>query len=151
MALTDLRNGHRSAVHRSKAPQRSAGSPPFVPLAEWTALRRFRPNVLIEGNESDVEQTLVALMADFGSVRPWTSPAKLRMHTIVVRDVFRLRPDEQQRLLQSLDDKDQRIQVIATSTEPLYRRVRENAFRADLYYRLTTLRLVVGRQKTARP
>jgi hypothetical protein len=108
----------------------------------------FRPNVLIEGPKSDVEDTLVALISDFGAkFIEWTDIDQASFtadRSIVVREVGALGSNEQMRLMELLDNVPTRIQVIATSSSRLFDSVTLHSFRPDLYYRLTAVRLVVG-------
>ncbi|TMQ03135.1 MAG: hypothetical protein E6J90_53970 [Deltaproteobacteria bacterium] len=97
--------------------------------SERRTLVTLRPNIMIEGQESDVERTLVALTADF---RPGTCEwsaiasdhAETPVATIIVRDVTRLPLADLQRLSEWLD---------AT--------IQQGRFPADLYYRLNTVML----------
>jgi hypothetical protein len=136
------------ALHGRAASLRASHTLRLVPLAEWRALRVYRPNVLIEGPKSDVEDTLVALMSDFDAkFIEWQDlgPALVTTdRSIVVREVGALGSNEQMRLLELLDNVETRIQVIATSSSHLFDSVNQHSFRSDLYYRLTAVRLVVG-------
>lgn len=46
---------------------------------------------------------------------------------------------QQHALLQWLDDTAGRVQVVSTTTQPLFPLVQRDVFRADLYYRLNTV------------
>src|SRR5262249_21374966 len=87
---------------------------------ERRALVALRPNILIEGEESDVEKTLVALTADF---RPGTcewsairnSPSVAGTATIIVREITSLSHSDLRRLTEWLDTSSPRVQLIVTS------------------------------------
>jgi DNA-binding NtrC family response regulator len=63
---------------------------------------------------------------------------------LVVRSVSALDRDQQQALLAWLDAPGNRMQVISTTTDPLYPLVSRGAFLANLYYRLNVLLLDVA-------
>ncbi len=67
-----------------------------------------------------------------------------RPATLVVRSVSALDQDQQQALLAWLDAPGNRMQVISTTTDPLYPLVSRGAFLANLYYRLNVLLLDVA-------
>jgi len=67
-----------------------------------------------------------------------------RPATLVVRSVSALDRDQQQALLAWLDAPGNRMQVISTTTDPLYPLVSRGAFLANLYYRLNVLLLDVA-------
>jgi len=120
-----------------------------LPLPEWKAVHAFRPNLLIEGPELLIEETLVALRSDFGGrFVDWQQLARSEpiqlSPTILVPRLETLSWSEQQRLLEELDARLQHLQVIATTTAPIFDLVEQHAFRADLYYRLAAVRLTVG-------
>jgi hypothetical protein len=141
-------SGHAVPPRTSRALRR-------IPIAEWKAIQAHLPNILLEGPESDVADTLVALMADFGrkTGRPPTEwPALTVRHAgepkrmVVVRRVDALSPNDQAQLLNALNARHADLQVIATSDASLFDRVQARAFRADLYYRLSAVRLVMNDQ-----
>ncbi len=121
---------------------------------ERRTLVTLRPNIMIEGQESDVERTLVALTADF---RPgtceWSAiasrPAETPLATIIVREVTRLPLADLQRLNKWLDATNPRVQLIVTSSTPVFRAVQQGRFPADLYYRLNTVMLAGAHQGAA--
>ena len=61
--------------------------------------------------------------------------------TVVLHDVEHLRPADQQRLLQWLEDAPQRPQIISKSSRALYPLVCAGRFSEDLYYRLNSVYL----------
>src|SRR5262245_29390732 len=94
-----------------------------MPPGEWRNVLALRPNILIEGQESDVENTLVALTGDF---RPGTcewsalESATAPVATIVVREVTQLSATDQRRLAHWLNLTNPRVQLIATSSTPVF-------------------------------
>jgi hypothetical protein len=115
-----------------------------VPLTEWRSLFTLRANILIEAQESDVEKTLVALTGDFRcGTCEWNSlehvPDASPVATIIVRDVTHLTTLELQRLMAWLNTTSPRVQLIATSTTPVFLAVQQGRFPADVYYRLNTV------------
>ena len=124
-----------------------------APLTEWRPLFTLRPNILIEGQESDVEKTLVALTGDFRSgTCEWNSlvraPDTSPIATIIVREVTRLDTTELLKLMAWLNATSPRVQVIATSTTPVFQAVQQGRFPADVYYRLNTV-MLAGAQRGA--
>jgi hypothetical protein len=117
-----------------------------ISRSERRTLVTLRPNIMIEGQESDVERTLVALTGDF---RPgtceWSSivnrDAETPVATIIVRDVTRLPLGDLHRLNEWLDATNPRVQLIVTSSTPVFHAVQQGRFPADLYYRLNTVML----------
>src|SRR5262245_46262546 len=122
--------------------------------SERRTLVALRPNIMIEGQESDVEKTLVALTADF---RPGTCEwsaiasrhAETPVATIIVRDVTRLPLADLRRLSEWLDETNPRVQLIVTSSTPVFQAVQQGRFPADLYYRLNTVMLADAHQGAA--
>jgi hypothetical protein len=119
-----------------------------IPLAEWRALLRHHPNLLLEGAMFDVEETLVALATDFYPRQiSWPEcyhselpVSELREITIVVREVTACDTGSLDGLQTWLESARRPIQVVTTSSVPLFPLVERRAFPVDLYYRLNTLR-----------
>jgi hypothetical protein len=117
-------------------------------LPEWRALLCHRPNLLIEGPMFDVEETLVALATDFYPCQlSWAEQcrhelpvSKQREITIVVREVTALDAASLEGLRTWLESARRPIQVVTTSSVPLFPLVERRAFPVDLYYRLNTIR-----------
>ena len=119
-----------------------------IPLPEWRALLCHHPNLLLEGPRFDVEETLVALATDFYPRQiSWPEGGRcelpvseLREITIVVREVTALDAGSLDGLRAWLESARRPIQVVTTSSVPLFPLVERRAFPGDLYYRLNTLR-----------
>jgi hypothetical protein len=119
---------------------------PFVPLPEWHALLRYHPNVLLEGGKAAVEETLVAIAAEFYPTRlEWRRPMPQPVgpSTLIVRDIGEWAAGELDTLVEWMAGVRPPLQVVTTSATPLFDRIERGTFPADLYYRLNAVRLVV--------
>ena len=114
---------------------------------DWQLLVSARPNTLLEGphetTDAIVGEAMEWLAEPFGT---WCGAPQAcdRPATLVVRSVSALDRDQQQALLAWLDAPGNRMQVISTTTDPLYPLVSRGAFLANLYYRLNVLLLDVA-------
>jgi Sigma-54 interaction domain len=123
-----------------------------LPASECQVLLKARPNVLLEGPESAVAATLLALkpfiQAPVQSLLPH-DPLRLPesdARTFVVHDVDGLSGEDQNRLFQWLGDRPAGLQVIATTSHPLFEMTMNGAFLPALYYRLNVVRIAVSDQ-----
>lgn len=114
---------------------------------DWQLLVTARPNTLLEGPHEATDAIVGEAMewlaephANWGGA----TPSSDRPATLVVRSVSALDRDQQQALLAWLDAPGNRMQVISTTTDPLYPLVSRGAFLANLYYRLNVLLLDVA-------
>jgi hypothetical protein len=135
----------------------SAVSPlPFVcensgePLAralrkEWSSLCRVHPNILLVGDAmatrealSDLQPTLQLpfFICNYGRV-PLTLPPSKSVRTLILHDVGPLSLGEQHMLSDWLSSE--RMQIVTTSTVPLFPLVTRGAFLETLYYRLNVI------------
>jgi hypothetical protein len=64
-------------------------------------------------------------------------------HTVVVRDVAALTADQQRTLLDWMNARRSRVQIISATTEGLFARVTAGLFNEQLYYRLNTVTVQV--------
>ena len=113
---------------------------------EWALLRTAHPNVLLVGAEAAVVDVLDGLRphcrqpvetCEAGSFLA-LSPSQLG--ALILRDVGKLTPEGQRRLMEWLDCSDRyRIQVIATNSVALWPRVKDGSFTEALYYRLNMI------------
>ena len=114
---------------------------------EWSLLCESHLNVMIEGEESRVEETIVALAPHLiPTVMEWSGGSidlsSVREGSVVLRNVDRMDGADQHRVLAWMRDTDPRaVQVASTSSANLYRHVCEGRFLRDLYYYLNTVRL----------
>lgn len=129
-------------------PPRCATVPNKLPPPEWRILLRHHPNVLLEGRESDIDATLVALGKDFyPQVIEWGGGAPARPAdavTLIVREIARCTATQHAELSRWLDAGRAPVQVISTSSVPVFPLVERGIFPSDLYFRLNTIRLTLG-------
>jgi sigma-54-interacting transcriptional regulator len=114
---------------------------------EWQLLVTARPNVLLEGPHEATDAIVGEAMGWLAEPHATWTGAPLscdRPATLVVRSVSALNQDQQHALLDWLDAPGARIQVISTTTDPLYPLVSRGVFLANLYYRLNVLLLDVA-------
>ena len=114
---------------------------------EWRLLVTARPNVLLEGAHETTDDIVDEAMGWLPMPHAtWCGapPSGDRPATLVVRSISEFDQGEQLSLLDWLDAPGDRVQVICTTTEPLYPMVGRGAFLENLYYRLNVLRLDVA-------
>ena len=123
-----------------------------LPASECQVLLKARPNVLLEGPQSAVEATLLALkpliQAPVHSVlagEPLRLP-EADARTFVVVDVDTLDANDQMRLFQWLGGRPAGLQVIATSSRLLFDMTVDGSFLPALYYRLNVVRFALSDQ-----
>jgi hypothetical protein len=123
-------------------------SPCALDALDVSVIHVARPNVLLVGpNATTLE--IVDALAPFlkspvfrTSGRVMTLPPRT-CNTLVLHGVEQVNDDDQQRLNRWLSDPDTDAQVIATTTVPLFPRVKEGLFLDALYYRLNTMCFMV--------
>jgi len=121
-----------------------------VPRAESRLLSRARPNLLLEGSESALDAALVALTPQLPQpLWTWRAGRSFRLPSephgaLVLRDVSRMDPDQQHQLLDWLEVAGRRVQVISSTSEPLFPLVERGTFPDALYYRLNVVRVVLA-------
>ena len=115
---------------------------------DWQLLVSARPNTLLEGPHETTDAIVGEAMEWLAEpYATWCGAPPARCDcpaTLVVRSVSALDQDQQQALLAWLDAPGNRMQVISTTTDPLYPLVSRGAFLANLYYRLNVLLLDVA-------
>jgi hypothetical protein len=125
--------------------------PPFRSRTRWEpptdlereALGRNHPNVLIQGTPADIEQTLTLLQSSWYRARhafpdiPLLEPDD--RFTLFVREVGKLPPPALRLLAGLIDGAAGRVQIVSTSSSPLYEQVARGEFPSDLYYRLNVM------------
>jgi hypothetical protein len=103
-------------------------------------------NLLLIGREGAVQDLLELLTPDLGApIANWRAGERLtlpepssRGGTMMLRGVSALKVEEQRRLIAWLDRIMGRVQVVSTSSVPLFPLVQARAFSDTLYYRLNT-------------
>lgn len=114
---------------------------------EWRAITEGRFNLLLEGPETSTDAALLLLRRYLRGIVYWKrrtapleiAPAKAR--TVVVDGVDTLQQAEQSILLTWMADTDERIQIVSTTTGPLFPLVVRGIFDERLFYRLNTIAL----------
>ena len=119
-----------------------------VAADDWHVLQTARPNVLLMGPDSAVTGFLELLLPrlqppvsecrDGRFVLPAASGG-----TLILHEVSRLDAGNQQRLAEWLAESERQIQVISTSSCPLYPLVERNELSAPLYYSLNVIMIAL--------
>ena len=134
-------------MHRSRDADPARPITKWLKPEEWQLLVTARPNVLLEGppetTDAIVGEAIGWLPAPHAT---WTGvpPSGDRPATLLVRSVSAFDQDQQHSLLDWLEAPGDRMQVISTTTEPLYPLVSRGVFLANLYYRLNVVLLDVA-------
>ena len=114
---------------------------------EWRSVCERHCNILLEGRDDATDAALLLLRPHlFGKVywKQRTAPLELpRRHvrTLILENVAGLRAEEQRELVTWLAAADERIQVVSTTTYPLFPFVTQGIFDERLYYCLNTVKL----------
>jgi hypothetical protein len=135
---------------RSRNPGAARAVATGVRSDDWRLLVTARPNVLLEGACETTDAVLGAAMTWLPAPHAtWCGapPCGDRPATLVVRSISALDCDQQRSLFEWLDAPGERVQVISTTSEPLYPMVGRGAFLESLYYRLNVIRLDVAMAK----
>jgi hypothetical protein len=114
---------------------------------DWRLLVTARPNVLLEGAHETTDVVVGEAMEWLPTPHAtWCGapPRGDRPATLVVRSISALDHDQQHSLFEWLDAPGDRVQVISTTSEPLYPMVGSGVFLESLYYRLNVMRLDVA-------
>ena len=118
-----------------------------VSTLEWRTVCERHCNMLLEGREDATDAALLLLRPPLQGIVYWkqrTAPLELpRRHvrTLILENVASLQAAEQTELLTWLGAADERIQVVSTTTHPLFPFVTQGIFDERLYYRLNTVKL----------
>jgi len=130
------------------ARQRPISLPPEL-HAEWDLVVRSHSNLLLVGSSTATSAMLVALESYLREpLRRYTPQTGVPVPqplegTLILLEVARLDVIQQAQLLRWLDqfDEHRQLQVVSTTSEPLFPLVGTGAFLADLYYRLNVVRM----------
>jgi hypothetical protein len=126
--------------------------------AEWDAVRQGQHNFLLVGNVSATKEILATMKPDLREPLQQYSPkAGLPLPepvdgTLVLLEVDRLDGKQQKQLLRWLEQFDQRahVQVISTTSRPLFSLVKTGRFLVELYYKLNVVRMDLSGSTSAR-
>jgi hypothetical protein len=112
----------------------------------WALVYTRRLNVLVVGPEEATGPFLDRLRSHFQepvievhSCAPLQLPDAERTGTLLVKDLYMLNADSQQRLAAWLGHSARRTQVISTSPAPVLPMIVAGEFAERLYYRLNTI------------
>ena len=126
--------------------------PVFLPShlrAEWDAVFQGNHNFLLVGTASATNEMLVAMTPHLPApLQRYNSKAGRQVPqpsdgTLILLEVARLDAKQQIELLRWLEQFDHRshVQVVSTTSKPLFSLVERGAFLADLYYKLNVVRI----------
>jgi len=147
-----VQHATRSSSFAASDPAAPSADRLRLPASECQVLLKARPNVLLEGPQSAVEATLLALKPLIQApVHSSRAGEPLRLpegdaRTFVVVDVDTLDANDQMRLFQWLGGRPAGLQVIATSSRLLFDMTMDGSFLPALYYRLNVVRFAVSDQ-----
>jgi hypothetical protein len=112
---------------------------------EWRAVRDGRFNLLLEGPQASTAAAILLLKRHLRGIVHWnpgTAPPELplrKVSTLLVDNVGSLQAKEQSTLLTWTSDTENKIQIVAITTDPLFPLVGRGLFDERLYYRLNTI------------
>jgi len=118
-----------------------------VSALEWRTVCERHCNILLEVREEATAAALLLLRPYLGGIAHWKQgtvllePPSRHVRTLILENVTSLRATEQTNLLTWLSAADQRIQIVSTTTQPLFPFVARGDFDEQLYYRLNTVLL----------
>jgi len=120
----------------------------IVPSTDWRATLRTRANVLVTGPKDALAAFLKMARSEMREPIRSSDAAPLPFlegaRTLILSDVDALDRADQERLRRWFDEReDADVQVVSLTTVPLFPLVTENAFDAQLYYRLNTIFLEI--------
>lgn len=132
----------RSASLRAFTTPAPAAPPVTSRANEWERICALPANLLIVGDASRRHRLLLAAL---GRVPPQVhfreaggslALGAVASGVLVIDRVERLTGNEQRELMAWLERTEERVRVIAMSSEPLWQAVERGGFSLDLYYRL---------------
>jgi len=116
---------------------------------EWNAVCRVQCNVLVEAPAALAGLLLAALRPHLRTPIHEHHPKagvpvpQPNEGSVILLDVASLSLGEQAELIEWLNGRDGRVQVAATSSEPLFPLVERGSFDAALFYRLNIVRIAI--------
>jgi hypothetical protein len=120
-----------------------------VAADDWNVLQTAHPNVLLIGSDSAVASFLQLLLPFLPPPIVHNTEGAVVLPTgacgaMILRDVPRLRADDQQRLSEWLAEPHRRTQVISTASGPLFPLVERKVLAEPLYYGLNVLMIALS-------
>jgi hypothetical protein len=107
---------------------------------------KARANLLLYGDERSIRRAMSGIcprlatpLRAVGPDVPLELPEPATGGTLVIRDVGRLSPQDQRRLLEWTETVSGAITIVSTTTGALFQQVETESFLAALYYRLNTV------------
>lgn len=133
-------------VEKKAEPQPRTPLPPNL-HAEWKVATTTRNNLLLVGSSSTTNAMLAALkphlrepLCQFRPTAGVPVPQPTE-GTLVLLEVARLDKNQQEQLFDWLGKLDGQVQVVSTTSEPLFSQLETGAFLTNLYYRLNVVRI----------
>ena len=139
----------------SAAPDTTARMSPAKPPAflrpelhlEWSIITTAHHNLLIVGTPAEISTMLQAVERYFKQPlmrwhgQPGVALPEPEDGTLIVSEVTGLDSAQQAQMLEWMNRVRRDVQVVCTSSKPIFRRVLSGAFLSELYYRINALRL----------
>jgi hypothetical protein len=108
-------------------------------------------NLLLTGGHAFVRNVLGAILREFdGPISAWypgeqlSLPSNPLVGAIILHEVGLMGSEDQLQLLEWLETRVGRTQIVSTTSEPLLPRVEAGTFNDTLYYRLNTVHVDVS-------
>lgn len=112
-------------------------------------------NLLLAGAHGAIRTTLGTLLRNVeGPILAWYPGERLvlprhpRVGTMILHEVGLMDYEDQLQLLEWLETRAARIQIVSTTSSPLLPRVESGAFNDTLYYRLNTMHVDVNESRS---
>ncbi len=107
------------------------------------------PNLLLIGPDAAIREFLDPLMASLEAPVVYCDGASPEfpnapIGSLIVHDVARLTPADQQQLLEWINDPSRSARIIATSAGPVFPNVKRGVFSDGLYYRINTFTVMLS-------
>jgi hypothetical protein len=139
----------------SAAPDTTARLVPAKPPAflrpelhlEWSIITTAHHNLLVVGTSSEIAILLQAVECHLQHpvlrchAQPGVELPEPETGALIVSEVTRLDAEQQARMLEWMNRVRRDVQVVCTSSQPIFRRVLSGTFASELYYRINALRL----------
>ena len=120
----------------------------FAEYDDPLLLRMPPVNVLVTGGHGATREVLAGLLRDVGGpILAWYPGERLvlprhpRVGTMILHEVGMMSEEDQLRLVDWLETRSRRVQIVSTTSAPLESQVESGAFNDTLYFRLNTVRV----------